>query len=206
MTRTVYIVRHGNTFDPGDTVTRVGARTDLPLSTSGNAQAEALAAHFAGRHISFAEAYSSPLKRTMQTAEAILAVQPMVMDLEFLEFLREVDYGPDENMPEAKVEARIGKAALTAWDERAVVPSGWQIDPGAVTQAWKSFFGALAEDKQGGPVLVVTSNGIARFALQLALDGKTSPHALKLKTGAYGRIQVTTLSEYSVLDWNQRPE
>ncbi|MBR9836035.1 MAG: histidine phosphatase family protein, partial [Alphaproteobacteria bacterium] len=30
MARPVYIVRHGNTFDKGDTVTRVGARTDLP--------------------------------------------------------------------------------------------------------------------------------------------------------------------------------
>ncbi|HAO37083.1 MAG TPA: histidine phosphatase family protein, partial [Hyphomonas sp.] len=33
------IVRHGNTFDKGDTVTRVGGRTDLPLSASGLAQA-----------------------------------------------------------------------------------------------------------------------------------------------------------------------
>jgi len=53
MTRQLFIVRHGNTFDPGDTVTRVGARTDLPLSSSGRAQADALARHFAG--MSFAQ-------------------------------------------------------------------------------------------------------------------------------------------------------
>ena len=41
----IYIVRHGNTFDKGDVVTRVGARTDLPLSRSGFAQAEALGAN-----------------------------------------------------------------------------------------------------------------------------------------------------------------
>ncbi|MFZ4686424.1 MAG: histidine phosphatase family protein [Hyphomonadaceae bacterium] len=35
----IFIVRHGNTFDKGDVVTRVGGRTDLPLSTSGSAQA-----------------------------------------------------------------------------------------------------------------------------------------------------------------------
>ena len=46
MVRKVYIVRHGNTFDKGDVVTRVGARTDLPLSSSGQTQAEQLAAYF----------------------------------------------------------------------------------------------------------------------------------------------------------------
>ena len=44
----LFVVRHGNTFDTGDVVTRVGGRTDLPLSKSGKAQAEKLAAHFAG--------------------------------------------------------------------------------------------------------------------------------------------------------------
>ena len=29
--RTLIIARHGNTFRPGETPTRVGARTDLPL-------------------------------------------------------------------------------------------------------------------------------------------------------------------------------
>ena len=37
----VYIVRHGNTFDRGDVILRVGGRTDIPLSTSGIDQAKA---------------------------------------------------------------------------------------------------------------------------------------------------------------------
>jgi len=39
----IVICRHGNTFDKGEIVTRVGARTDLPLSTSGRTQAKILA-------------------------------------------------------------------------------------------------------------------------------------------------------------------
>ncbi|OZB12451.1 MAG: histidine phosphatase family protein, partial [Rhodobacterales bacterium 34-62-10] len=66
----LFIVRHGNTFDKGDTVTRVGARTDLPLSVSGREQAQKLAAHFAGTR--FSAALCSPLSRTRQTARAIL--------------------------------------------------------------------------------------------------------------------------------------
>ena len=79
----IYIVRHGNTFDKGDVVTRVGARTDLPLSSSGRAQAEKLAAHF--REVApqgFSAAYCSPLQRTRQTAETILGAYDKRPDLD----------------------------------------------------------------------------------------------------------------------------
>ena len=65
----VYIVRHGNTFDQGDVILRVGGRTDIPLSTSGTDQAKALKAHFAD--ISFTQIFSSNLKRTWQATEII---------------------------------------------------------------------------------------------------------------------------------------
>ena len=42
----VIICRHGNTFDKGDLVRRVGARTDLALSKSGIKQANFLAEQF----------------------------------------------------------------------------------------------------------------------------------------------------------------
>jgi len=205
MTRQVYIVRHGNTFDPGDTVTRVGARTDLPLSTSGKAQAQALAEHFASTGVSFGAAYSSPLKRTRQTAETILEAQPTILDLEFLGFLREVDYGPDENKPEAEVIARIGEEAIKAWDENAEVPPGWEVDPVKVLSAWGSFFSEMQEEPEETPILVLTSNGIARFALQLASNVGETSHQLKLKTGAYGIVEIGHEGMVSVRAWNERP-
>ena len=112
MTARLYIVRHGNTFDRGDVVTRVGGRTDLPLSVSGRAQADALARHFAG--ISFATARSGPLKRTRETARAILAAQSAALELTTDLFLREIDYGPDENRPEADVLEHGGMLACGA--------------------------------------------------------------------------------------------
>ena len=39
---TLIIARHGNTFGPEDTPTRVGARTDVPLVGSGLEQGRAL--------------------------------------------------------------------------------------------------------------------------------------------------------------------
>jgi probable phosphoglycerate mutase len=205
MSRTVYIVRHGNTFNKGDTVTRVGAKTDLSLSQSGQAQAHALAAHFAQQDIAFSRAIAGPLKRTRETAAIMLAAHAQAPELEIGNFLREIDYGPDENMPEAEVIARIGEAALEAWETDATPPPGWRVDAAAIEGQWDALFSKLARSDEAGPVLIVTSNGIARFALRLARR-QTSEAAptLKLKTGAYGIMRIGDHPP-ALIDWNLRP-
>lgn len=201
----IYIVRHGNTFDKGDTITRVGARTDLPLSTSGQTQAEALALHFmAAVPAEFSAAYCSALQRTRQTAEAILSVRAAQPDLETLEFLREIDYGVDENQPEAAVIARLGEAALAAWDESAVPPPGWDVNPDEIKRAWQDLLRSCAADDAAGPILVVTSNGIARFVLDIVTKFEREPDSIKLKTGAYGHIR-TSGDDVTLVNWNVRP-
>lgn len=201
----VYIVRHGNTFDTGDIITRVGARTDLALSISGGAQAKALAEHFSQiAPNGFSIAYCSPLLRTRQTAEVILGSAPTAPALETLAFLREVDYGPDENQTEDKVVARIGEAALQAWEIDAVPPPGWLINPDEIKAAWRDLFQTISASEQRLPVLIVTSNGIARFLLDAITEFKTRPGSIKLKTGAYGIVRA--LPGSSVLTaWNVRP-
>jgi probable phosphoglycerate mutase len=64
----VIICRHGNTFDKGDLVRRVGARTDLALSKSGIKQANFLAEQFSPLKsgYNFSKAYSSTLQRTKE--------------------------------------------------------------------------------------------------------------------------------------------
>lgn len=197
MTVRLIIVRHGNTFDKGDVVTRVGGRTDLPLSVSGQAQAESLAHHFASS--AFATARSGPLKRTRQTAAAILAAQADPPELLTDLFLREIDYGPDENRPEDEVIARIGKAALEAWERDFIPPPGWRADPAALIGNWQETFAELRD--QPGDHLIVTSNGIARFALTAA---NATGHDGKLATGAWGVIALEG-EEVRVTEWNNRP-
>lgn len=191
------VLRHGNTFDKGDVVTRVGGRTDLPLSVSGRVQAEALGRYFAASP--FATARTGPLKRTRETALAILAAQPSPPELTTDLFLREIDYGPDENRPEDAVVARIGKAALEAWERESIVPPGWRADPAAIIGNWQQVFAELRD--QPGDHLIVTSNGIARFALAAA--GVQRPDA-RLSTGAWGVIRLAGETSV-VLDWNLRP-
>jgi probable phosphoglycerate mutase len=199
MTATLYIVRHGNTFEKGDIVTRVGGRTDLMLSPSGEAQAQALARHFAEQGVVFASARTGPLKRTRRTAEAILGAQAAAPELTTDLFLREIDYGPDENRPEADVVARIGAPALEAWKRDSIPPPDWRVDPMAVIGNWQETFAELRDAP--GAHLIVTSNGIARFALHAA--GVTRTDA-KLATGAYGIVDVNADGE-TVRDWNILP-
>jgi broad specificity phosphatase PhoE len=190
----LYVVRHGNTFDSGDVVTRVGGRTDLPLSASGRAQAEALGRHFAGTV--FASARSGPLKRTRETARAILAGRTDAPELTTDLFLREIDYGPDENRPEDEVVARIGKAALEAWERDSVVPDGWRVDTAALVGNWQETFAELRD--QPGNHLIVTSNGIARFALHAAEATRADA---KLSTAAWG-VLVLDGETVRVEAWN----
>jgi probable phosphoglycerate mutase len=198
MSATLYIVRHGNTFDQGDVVTRVGGRTDLPLSSSGRVQARALGEHLSGTR--FVTARSGPLRRTRETAAAILAGQPDAPELATELFLREIDYGPDENRPEDEVLARIGREALEAWERESIPPPGWRVDPAALIGNWQELFSDLKD--LPGAHLVVTSNGIARFAVAAAGGKRTDA---RLPTGAYGIVELGADGQAGVVDWGVRP-
>lgn len=188
MTRIV-ICRHGNSFDKGDVVTRIGARTDLPLSISGIDQARGLTKQFSSgtSGFEFKLAFCSSLLRTYQTADFILTSGHDVNSLDILKFLTEIDYGVDENKPEEQVVARLGRDAITLWDEKAIPPEGWDVNPEELIQSWKDFFARYMDHE--GDILVVTSNGIARFALD-AVDEITTDAPRKLRTAAYGIIEI----------------
>lgn len=193
----VLLVRHGNTFAPSDVVTRIGARTDLPLVASGLAQAEALGAAFRDAGETISQALCSPLRRTRETAERILSVMGSNAPLSVSRALTEIDHGPDENRPEEEVVARIGYEALRRWEDAAAPPPDWAVDPDAAAAGWRALLG---EGRPGETRLIVTSNGVARFALMAYGHGPLP----KLRTGAYGVI-VFEDGAPRVLSWDQRP-
>lgn len=192
---TIYIVRHGNTFDAGDIVRRVGRRTDLPLSQSGQAQADALGKALS--HLSFDKVLVSPLQRTRMTANAILAAQASPPAPVIENRLIEIDYGPDEGAAETDVVARLGEDAISRWDEQAIVPDGWQVDSDALKTAWRELLRQVE-----GTALMVTSNGVARFVLDVV--GHEGADR-KLKTGAYGVLDGEA-ENWRVREWNIRPD
>ena len=206
MTTRLIIARHGNTFSPGDTPTRVGRRTDLPLVASGEAQARRIGDYLRRRRLVPDVVFAAPLKRSCDTAR--LAVEALGCDLPITvdERFNEIDYGPDENRPESDVVARIGAQALRDWDEHAAVPSGWQADPQAIIQNWLSFGDICRRSFSGQTILVVTSNGIARFAPHLTGDfeGFRRRHGIKIATGALCFLRLKG-SRWLIERWNIRP-
>lgn len=196
----LFIVRHGNTFDPGETVTRVGGRTDPSLSASGREQAAQLGSQFAGTR--FTAALASPLVRTRETARAILSRRTDSPSLLIAPFLTEIDYGPDENQPEETVAARLGPA-LAAWDRDAAVPPGWLVDVDAVRAGWRGLVRRAADLAQDAAALIVTSNGIARF-LPDVVDAAPEGLDRKLKTGAWGEVDLAG-GRAVITGWNLRP-
>lgn len=204
MMSSLYIVRHGNTFAPGETPRRVGVRTDIPLVESGVVQAKAIGREFARRGMRFDRAFVSPLLRTRQTMDMIFAALGAAPTAETAEWLAEIDHGPDENRTDAEIIARIGEDALRRWDREAVAPEGWRVEREARLLAWRALFSSLAGGDEN--VLIVTSNGAARFALMAdaALLGAAGP-SLKLRTGAWGRIDIGSGERPRLVEWDQRP-
>lgn len=196
------IVRHGNTFDASEAVRRIGARTDLPLVASGLDQARALGAAFATQGLAFERALAAPLLRTRSTIQEILAHQPQAPAVESVDWLTEIDHGLDEGMPESRVIARIGQDAITAWDAEALAPDSWIVDADQRTRGWSGLW------REGhGHVLIVTSNGAARFALlsdEVLRNQASRLASLKLRTGAYGVI-ARERGALRIVEWDRRP-
>ena len=193
------IVRHGDTFLPDEPPRRIGARTDLPLTPRGEAQAGAVAHWLLARGRVPDLAMAGPLRRAALTARIICAALPRPCPLSEATWLDEVDYGPDEGRPEDEVVARVGVDALARWDRSAEPAPGWPIDRAGKIAACRT---AVAE-LPAGTTLLATSNGTARFIL-LALGLADPATSLKLRTGAIGEIEIADGGARRRC-WNVRP-
>lgn len=202
---TLIIARHGNTFAAGETPRRVGARTDIPLVDSGREQARKIGAWLKEQGMTPEITYSSRLKRTIETAEIALKTLGAAQPVFPLEIFDEIDYGPDENKTEEEVIARLGAEPLKDWDEKGIVPQLWRFDPDEAIRNWKNFAAHIVEDEQSC-VMVVTSNGIARFAPHITGDFETfrKDRKIKIATGAVCVFEHNG-TEWQVREWNVRP-
>lgn len=200
------VARHGNTFEAGETPRRVGAGTDLPLTAVGLKQATNLGQYLQRINLLPDEIYTSRLQRTRQTADRIICETGLTLKPQATVIFNELDYGPDENKTEDDVIARLGEQALRDWEEKAVMPRGWNPNTDIINQRWKEFADTIVSAHPQGIVLVVTSNGIARFALGLTGNFETTgrQYGLKLATGAFGILEHDGTA-WTVQNWNIRP-
>ncbi len=222
------VVRHGNTFNSGDVICRVGSATDIPLTETGMKQAYAAGEMMAELGYEPEIIFHAPLQRTCQSAVGVAASFPEAV-LEEAEFLSELDYGNDDGKPEDEVVIRlgvvenpqaitpdttidelraIGKAALKKWDSEAVLPRGWYFlaeKAGELEAQWQEFAEKIIAEFPGKTVVAVTSNGIARFSKAILPAGTALEGSLKLATGAFGVYEYENGCWRST-QWNVRPQ
>ena len=142
----------------------------------------------------------SPLQRTQSTCSYILSNGHTAVAPNFLNFLIEIDYGPDENKPENDVIDRIGKKAIKLWDTSGTPPQGWLVEPDQIISSWKLFLKNISDTNDD--ILVVTSNGIARFLFE-AVDNIEIDIHRKLDTACFGLVNVDQ-DITSLKFWNRK--
>lgn len=197
------LIRHGNTFGPGERVVWVGARSDLPLVAKGRDQAAAVGRALAARPDDRpARIFAGPLKRTQESAALIAAELGLPASaIETAGALREIDYGTWEGRSNDDIRARHGDAAIDAWQKRGIWPEGfgWSPEPQAIRAAWAALVADLPE---GGTFAFVSSNGI--YKLLAPLFG-IAPEAAKMATGHVSVLERAD-GGYRVIAWNTAPE
>jgi probable phosphoglycerate mutase len=110
MATRIFLVRHGSTALTQEN--KFSGKDDIPLADEGRHQAERLAVRLATRKIM--AIYSSPLKRTMETAT--LLAMPHGLPVIQRDTLREISHGHWEGLTRAEVEARYPDE-YNAWEE-----------------------------------------------------------------------------------------
>lgn len=221
--KTLIIIRHGNTFLPEQTPTRVGRNTDLELVEEDRGRA--VGKYLLSKGYTIDKAYAAPLKRTMHTVSlALREMNPQLPIISILEF-SEIDYGPDENKTEEEVINRLGmdyiqekgitnyreeeittfgKQIITEWDQKGIVPKGWSVDVNSIVETWHNFANSI---RDGETVMLCSSNGIIRFAphiLGIPYDQFCSEHDIKVATGSVSIFNYKS-GVWNCEEWNTKP-
>jgi len=206
----LFLVRHGNTFGPGDICVQVGAKTDLDLVESGRAQAVAVAGWIEKNHITPSAVYSGPLKRHIQSAE-LVASRFKIEPKTGVEALNEIDFGVWEGLTPEQIEGEYPDQ-YQAWKSRAEWPA--DMFEGELSQRIaqiKSWVRELSETYSADDsVVAISSGGNIRYFYsllssewrKLVRDGSVG--TLKVGTGRICELEVFSGS-IKVLSWNVPP-
>lgn len=158
----LYLIRHALPEFPGNVHRCIGS-TDLPLGQTGLAQA----ADMAQRLPPVTAVFSSPLLRSVQTAQAISP------DIALLEGLRELDYGAWDGLSFSEIRRRYPELYAARGSAPNLPPPGAEPEE----QGLARFRAALEAAAQNSPgdFAAVTHAGITAVFLQAIAAGRRKP-------------------------------
>jgi broad specificity phosphatase PhoE len=158
--RKILLVRHGNTFAPGDRVVWVGARSDLPLVPKGLEQARLFGEAVRGSGLAVGPLRAGPLRRTRDFVREAFGVAAEIDDR-----LIEIDYGKWEGRTSDEIAVEIGKEPVEAWSQRGVWPrlSSWKPGVDQIEANVAQVVADLLALSEPTIPVVCTSQGILKF-------------------------------------------
>lgn len=206
------LLRHGNTFEAGQTPTQVGVRSDLPLTIQGCEQAEHFARYLIAEAITPKAIFAGTLKRQIKTAQ-IIAKQLFIENLHLHEpALTEIDYGAWEGLTSEEIQSKW-PLEYDHWTEEAKWAEG--IFGGSLENhllGIKRFLDHLKKKyASGDTIAAVTSNGLMRFFYSFQktewehLSREGQLEKLKVKTGHFCELHIFN-DFIKIKSWNQNPQ
>ncbi len=185
----IYLIRHGET--EWNRERRFQGHLGVPLSTAGEAQAQAVADWLAAQPARFRALYTSDLLRAAQTA-AVIGTRLGLVPIPAPE-LREISVGRWEGLARDEIETHY-PGQLQEWRERVAdytLPGGESVPD--VQRRVLAFYQVIVARHAGEAILLV-SHGIALSALQAALHGWDLVEAWQTSRGSMGNTGVTVLT------------
>ena len=169
MTTSIILVRHGQTAWNTEEVFR--GQIDIELDDTGLKQAELLAEYLDQRELE--AVYSSPLKRAVQTAEAIARRHGLAVEI--TPGLNDIDFGEWQGLSLQEVRSRFSEpfAAWVSEPHRVRIPSGESLDD--VRQRALTLVNQVVE-KHEGKVIALVSHRVVNKVLICALLGLDNSH------------------------------
>jgi broad specificity phosphatase PhoE len=180
------LMRHGNTFEEGQTPLQVGARTDLPLTEFGRGQAERMARFLQKEGWVPELVFAGPLRRQTESAEIVAKEFALPVCIDFR--LNEIDYGSWEGLSPEAIAQKWPKEHAS-WNEGT-----WQGEIFGGTreghiEAIEQWCFAL----KANVVFACTSNGLLRLFRNE-----------KVKTGNYCVVDLIH-GKLVIEQWNRQP-
>ncbi len=207
----LYLIRHGNTFEPDEKVVWAGSRNDLPLVRKGLEQAETAAKWLLDNNVKPAVLFCGPLARTRTFASIIrerIGLSAPLID----QRLNELDYGEWSGLTDAEVSGLFGEDALTAWRDEGTWPArgNWGKSEAEVLEETRAFLSDMADKfSSEDSVIAVTSNGRLKYFLK-ACRHNVPAGEISVKTGRICLISCHAGPGEGVLCdvlfWNKKPD
>jgi len=211
----LFLIRHGNTFNKGETPVQVGAKTDLALTDKGLEQAKSLAEYFKKEGIAPKAIFSGSLLRQVQTAEILKESLNINSEIQTQTALQEIDYGLWEGLSVEDIKASWANE-YTAWTDGGVWPEEVfaEKEVKRIKELQKLFTYLSENFKETDDVILVSSNGIIRQFTRFVAGERNSLwedlseskeiDSLKVRTGSFSEMKILDDCAEKI-SWNLLP-